>query len=495
MEKSKENTLKARWHKKGSPTVRTGLMLLFIFLLFAKSMAQENAIDVYLELAAENNPKLISSFDAYKAQLAKVDQMGQLPDAELGIGYFLRPMRLLMGNQVAEVSLMQMFPWFGTLKAEKAEATYMAEASYEAFRQQRNQILFDVKNTYYDLLLLQHTIDVTASNLKLLETLEALSLVRFQGGDSGGAMGNAMEAVSTPTLSRQLPTSNAMQMEGSPQPSKSTEAPSDMGVRSEGRKTTRLTDVLRLQIQIKGLQSQLDQLQQDKAPLIQRFVQLSGLSEGDTIILEWEEAMPPIDMEELMLDSIWDHNPMLSMLNKEAKALESKTNLAELAGKPMIGLGLNYMLLNSRPEMGIPGGSGTMEYMPAGMGGNMLMPMLSLSLPLSRKKYKSMVTEARHMQSANTHSQDNLKNELKTEMSEVINSINDALRRASLLEEQVELLEKTMELIIVAYANDEGSFEELIALQRELLDFRLSKIDATIDSLRAQARWELLVGI
>jgi outer membrane protein TolC len=471
------------------------LPLLFFLLLVEKSQAQEQALDSYLEMALENNPKVMSAFDAYKAQLAKVDQMGQLPDAELGIGYFLRPMQLLMGNQVGEVSLMQMFPWFGTLRTEKAEATHMAEASYEAFREQSNQVLFEVKNTYYDLLLLQHTMDVTESNLKLLETLEALSLIRFQGGDSGGAVGNAMEAVSAPSLSRQVSPSGGMQMGGGSASTTRSKAPSDMNSMGEARRASRMTDVLRLQVQIKGVKSDLEQLQQDKAPLIQRFVQLSGLPEGDTIELEWEDATPAFKLEEMMLDSIWEHNPMLSMLYKEADALLSKAQLAELAGKPMIGLGLNYMLLNSRPEMGMPGGSGSMEYMPPGMGGNMFMPMLTLSLPFSRKKYKGMVTEARNLQTANRHTQENLKNELKTELAEVINSLNDASRRAKLLEEQVELLEKTMELMIVAYANAEGSFEELIAIQRELLDYRLSQIDATISSLRAQARWELLVGM
>ncbi len=471
------------------------LTLLFLFISVEKSQAQEEALNSYLEMAAENNPKVMSAFDTYKAQLAKVDQMGQLPDAELGIGYFLRPMQLLMGNQVGEVSLMQMFPWFGTLKTEKAEATQMAEASYEAFRDQRNQVLFEVKNTYYDLLLLQHTIDITESNLLLLESLEALSLVRFQGGDTGGAVENAMEAVSAPTLSSQAVPSGGMQMGGSPSSPPRPQASSDRGSMGESGRASRMTDVLRLQVQIRGVQSDLEQLHQDKAPLIQRFVQLSGLPEGETITLEWKDTLSTFQLEEMMQDSIWKHNPMLSMLDKEADALQTKSQLAELAGKPMIGLGLNYMLLNSRPEMGMPGGSGSMDYMPPGMGGNMFMPMLTLSLPLSRKKYKGMVTEAKYLQTANRLTQENLKNELKTELAEVINANYDARRRAKLLEEQVELLEKTMELMIVAYANDEGSFEELISIQRELLEYRLSQIDATISSLRAQARWELLVGL
>ena len=49
----------------------------------------------------------------YQAALQKVPQVGGLPDPELNLGVFLSPMELVEGKQVADIRLMQMFPWFG----------------------------------------------------------------------------------------------------------------------------------------------------------------------------------------------------------------------------------------------------------------------------------------------------------------------------------------------------------------------------------------------
>ncbi|WP_198675347.1 TolC family protein [Pleomorphovibrio marinus] len=481
------------------PRISGGLGLIAMLLFGGlSSQAQEASppLSLYLEMAAENNPQVMGAFNSYKAQLAQIDQMGQLPDAELGIGYFLRPMQLLMGNQIGEVSLMQMFPWFGTLKAEKSEASAMAKAGYEAFREERNQVMFEVKNTYYDLLLLQQSIEITEANLVLLESLEELSLVRFQGGETGAASGKAREAIPAPTFSGSLSPGNPMDMGGaSTSESPNTPSSSGMSTMNEGKGAARLTDVLRLQIQIKGLKSELGQLHNNKKPLIQKFSQLTGLSVEEEIELVHGEKIALAELEEILLDSLWNNNPMLLMLGNEADALQTKARLAELAGKPMIGLGVNYMLLNSRPEMGMPGNSPGMEYTPAGMGGNMWMPMLTLSLPIARKKYRAMESEAQYLKSANLDEQENLRNLLQTALAEILNTIQDAERREILLQEQVELLEKTLELMIVAYANDEGSFEELIAIQRELLEFRLDQVKAELDVHRAHARLASLVGI
>jgi hypothetical protein len=73
----------------------------------------------YLAIAAKNNPTVIQKFYEYKAALQKVPQVGGMQDPEFTIGVFVQPMELVAGNEVADLKLMQMFPWFGTLKAGK----------------------------------------------------------------------------------------------------------------------------------------------------------------------------------------------------------------------------------------------------------------------------------------------------------------------------------------------------------------------------------------
>ena len=94
-------------------------------VLFAYSQPADS-LGYYLELAARNNPQINADFSLYKASLEKVPQAGAYPDPELEIGFFLKPMEILSGKQIADFTLMQMFPWFGTRKAARNEATEMA---------------------------------------------------------------------------------------------------------------------------------------------------------------------------------------------------------------------------------------------------------------------------------------------------------------------------------------------------------------------------------
>jgi len=79
-------------------------------------------------------------FNEYQAALQKIPQVNSLPDPQLEMGVFLSPMELMAGNQVADIKLMQMFPWFGTLKNAKDEMSLMAKAKYEAFVDAKLQV-------------------------------------------------------------------------------------------------------------------------------------------------------------------------------------------------------------------------------------------------------------------------------------------------------------------------------------------------------------------
>ena len=108
--------------------------LQFVSGLSAFSQQQADSLMYYLEIAAKNNPRVLQKFTEYQAALQKVPQVGSLPDPELNLGVFLSPMELVSGNQVADIRLMQMFPWFGVLKNAKDEMSLMAKAKYESFR-------------------------------------------------------------------------------------------------------------------------------------------------------------------------------------------------------------------------------------------------------------------------------------------------------------------------------------------------------------------------
>src|SRR5664279_1332886 len=100
-------------------TIYKKLLIAFIALgswMAASSQQYPDSLLRYLEIAAKNNPGVLQKFSEYEAALQKIPQVGSLPDPELSAGVFLSPMELVSGNQVADLRLMQMFPWFGVRK-------------------------------------------------------------------------------------------------------------------------------------------------------------------------------------------------------------------------------------------------------------------------------------------------------------------------------------------------------------------------------------------
>lgn len=476
-------------------------LFLIIFAVIQVGVAESQVLEKYLETAIENNPSLQASFKQYQASLEKPNQVS-LESPQLNIGVFTRPMELLMGNQRAEASIMQMFPWFGMLKTQKDEATLMAEARYEEFRQQRNMLLFQVKETYFQLQQLQNTIDISASNLEILKSLERLAIIRYQGGNTADAVSSVSSAVRRPARGSQPAVSddgmgmgggNAVRASSMGQSSRSASAMSGMG---SGSGSGKLTDVLRLQVQIKALESDLQQLEVDKRPLLVRFNQLLGRDKNEVVNIDYQvESTKETGWELAMLEQILATNPMLLMLEKEGLAYQKQGEMAKLEGKPMFGVGVNYMVFSSRPEMGVPGGMGGMDYIPAGMGNNMVMPMATVTLPIYRKKYKSMETESKLYWEANERQKEDLQRNLETEFESILASVKDADRKIRLLEEQIELTEQTLELSVTAYATEGSSFEEILNIQRELLDFRLNALNTRIEREIQFAKVETLIGI
>lgn len=473
--------------------------VLFVLIMMLSIEGYSQTLDLYLEEAAENNPSLQASFKKYQASLEKVNQVS-LEDPQLDIGVFIRPMELLMGNQRAEASLMQMFPWFGMLKTQKDEAILMAEAKYEEFRQQRNMLLYQVKETYFQLQQLQNTIANTESNLEILKSLEQLAIIRYQGGNTSEAVSSVSAAVRRPVrTSQQSIGDDGMGMGGGTSSTSSGTSSSGSGAMSSmssGAGSGKLSDVLRLQVQIKALESDLLQLEVDKRPLLVRFNQLLGREKSDPVNLESDiSTQKDLGWEVAMLEEILETNPMLLMLEKEGLAYQKQGEMAKLEGKPMFGLGLNYMIFSPRPESGMIGGGNGMDYMPAGMGNNMVMPMATMTLPIYRKKYKAMQAESKLNWEANEMQKEDLQRNLQTEFEKILASLKDADRKIQLLEEQIELTEQTMELSVTSYATEGSSFEEILNIQRDLLDFRLNLMNTKIEREIQFAKLETLIGI
>jgi hypothetical protein len=169
-------------------------LILFLNAIVILGQQLPDSLIGYLEIAAKNNPVVLQKFNEYQAALQKVPQTGSLADPELSFGFFLKPMELVGGNQVADIRLMQMFPWFGVIRSAKDEMGLMANAKFELFRDAKLQVYYDFQRTWYELFKIQKDINLSEKNIEILGTIERLAIVKFQAAPASGSGTSAGKA-------------------------------------------------------------------------------------------------------------------------------------------------------------------------------------------------------------------------------------------------------------------------------------------------------------
>jgi outer membrane protein TolC len=445
---------------------------IILFLLSAERIHAQDSLSVYLETAAKNNPAVLQKFAEYQAALQKVPQVGSLPDPELSLGVFLSPMEILGGKQVADIRLMQMFPWFGLLKYAKDEMSLMAKAKYETFRDDKLQVFYDVQRTWYDLHKVNQNIRISEKNIELLRTIERLAIVRFKAVPSGNSApaNRAMPSASGQSASSGSSGMNTMSGNtANSAGSSSNQAAAPMSGSSSG--SSGLSDVYRIQIETGDLQNNIELLKNQRNTIAAQFNSYlnrppaTAVSLPDTLIADnYQPSFPAIS------DSILKNNPMLGMIQFEQQSLEARRQMVTKMGYPMIGLGVNYSLIN-KSEMS----TSTMN------GKDMVMPMITATLPIYRKKYKAMREETDFLKSANVQNYMATANSLQTEYYQAIQLYQDAQRRIKLYAGQYQLASKTLDIMFRSFASSGSSLTDILRVRQQTLDYEFRQVEAVAD--------------
>lgn len=436
-------------------------------------VGQTDSLSAYLQTAARNNPSVQQRWSDYQAALQKVPQVGSLPDPDLNLGFFLQPMELPGGNQVADLQLMQMFPWFGVLKNAKDEMGLMAKAALASVQEAKLQVFYEVRTTWYALYQNREQRLLTQRNLDLLRQLERLARSRYGSGTSIGVV----SAGSTPEPAQ--PTGgNGGGMSGMAAANPSA-ASATAPMTVPGMPSTGLSELYALQSDELELTNRLESLDDAYQNLQFRFNKLLNRSEKAEVVLP--ETLD--DVFQAPVDSALQQNPMLEMLRFERASLEARRKMSERMGYPMVGVGLKYSVLAKNPA------STSMMN-----GQDMLMPMLSVSLPIYRKKYKAVQQETEWRRTATEQNVEALTNQLQTDFHDALLNLRDAQRRQQLYDGQRPLTEKAYQLQLKRFAASSGTLAELMSLSRQLLDFSLKSLDAKVDKLNAQAKLRQLTA-
>ncbi|WP_187262940.1 TolC family protein [Pontibacter beigongshangensis] len=454
------------------------LSILLLVMLLPSLHAQQ--LEDYLVSAGENSPLLKARYNEYQAALQRVPQVGALPDPEASFNFFLRPMERYMGNQVGDVSVMQMFPWFGSLGAAKEEANFMAQMKFATFIEAKINLYHDVRATWYTLYRIDKEVLLVDKELEIMRALERIALAKYKApAGAGAASGTTPQrpAAATAPTSGGTPTGGGMSgMGGGNTPAtpggsggmSSGSAMASMGASSGGT----MVDVILIRVQVKELENRLHLLRQSRKPQEVQFNNLLHRQPDLPVVVTDSLGAAPLPASlALLQDSIRQHHPMLQMYTWDEKARASQHRMAQLMGRPMIGLGVNYMVFQPRQDAMM----GEMS------GGNMLMPMVSISLPIYRKKYTAQKKEAEYARQAAVHQRDYAERQLFTELENLLYEYQRTSSTLQLLEEQVALNEQAIRLLTTNYTVAATGLEEVLRQRQNLLSYRQQQLQAVAD--------------
>jgi outer membrane protein TolC len=433
----------------------------------------------YLEIAAKNNPVVLQRFTEYQIALQKIPQVGSLSDPELSLGVFLKPMELVNGNQVADIRLMQMFPWFGVLKNAKDEMSLMANAKFELFRDAKLQVFYDVQRTWYELYKIRKGISISEKNIEILKTIERLALVRFKAAPSGGtgttSSGTGMSSGSSPaaTPGKQSGMQTMGGSQGKAVTVNSDQSVSNMQSAPMGSSTggSGLSDLYRIQMEAGELENNMALLKNQEQSVAALFNGYLNRRPDSPVFTA--ESLSPDSLGLSLIavsDSMLAKNPMLTMLKFEKQSIDARKKMVTSMGFPMVGLGLDYSVINKNAMS-----ESTMN------GIDMIMPMVSVTLPIYRKKYNAMKNEAELLKTATSQSYEASVNALQTEYYNAVQMFRDAGRRMELYKNQFQLASQSFDLMLKSFSTSSSGLTDVLRVQQQMLDYELLQVEAVAD--------------
>jgi outer membrane protein TolC len=408
-------------------------MLWMIAILFHFQQYGQQAmtsLDQYLLIAAENNPQLKAHFNEYMAALERVPQAGALPDPQFAFGYFINPVETRVGPQRASLGLSQAFPWFGTLGAKKDAMSEMARSRFELFQNARSDLFFDVKTAYYNYYFIEKAIEITRENIEILNIFRNLSLVKIEAG------------------------------------------------------TASLADELRVELELNDLENQLALFIDSRDVFRTSFNNL--LNRDNSVMIEvpqelYEEELPFESLS--LLDSILTSNREIRSLDHKLQSFREQEEVAQKSGMPGFNIGMNYIVIGENRASLDPDN-----------GKDAFFPTIGVSIPIYRKKYKSMIREAEYMQEAVVSEKEDKRNSLSTLFQENMKDFRDSDRRLSLNHQQSEIANKVLDILITSYSTNSKDFEEVLRIERQLLGYKLARERALIDKNVSVAFMNYLLG-
>jgi outer membrane protein TolC len=224
-------------------------------------------------------------------------------------------------------------------------------------------------------------------------------------------------------------------------------------------------DVLQLQMRQNEMQQLLDVLSQQFLAEQTNFNKLLNRDKDITIPIVDALFMPSEDFE-INTENLAEH-PELLKYDKLFASVEQSELLNQKESNPMIGFGLDYIAVSERPNMNF-----------IDNGKDIVMPMVSVSIPIFNKKYKSQTKQNKLLQQEIEFQKQERFNSLETLLDKAINERISARISYTTQTKNLKQAKDAEQILIRSYETGTIDFNDVLDIQELQLKFQMNQIES-----------------
>ena len=234
-----------------------------------------------------------------------------------------------------------------------------------------------------------------------------------------------------------------------------------------------LSDVVRVQINLEEGETELALLKLKRKPLRTEFNLM--LNRDETQPVSFKDSLRQYLSPEPAFDSMMVASPQIKAARMKIEMAKTQISLAGKQNKPNIGLGLDYTVVEKRAGVALDGN-----------GRNILMPMVSISLPIFKKKNRARQNSAKLAKESHEANLVHIENELKKQWISIEYELEKATKELALYRGEIDKTNLLLKVLTTEYTNNNRDFEEVLAARQRLLMLQLSAV-------RAESRYQTAV--
>ena len=384
---------------------------IFSFSLFNFHAAGAQELQLLIDEALTNNPKIKKFELQYRIASEKVNEVNTLPNTEFGVGFFASEPETRTGAQRFKVSVKQVLPWFGNITAREKYVSSLAASKYEDITIVKRKLVASVLQSYYNLVTNTAKQVVLNNKIQLLKTYETLALTSVEVGKSS------------------------------------------------------VVAVLRLQMRTNEIQQLSSTLEQQYLSEQTTFNKLLNRDKNITITVLDAMDIPSIDFETNSEKLIF--HPELLKYDKLYQSITQSEVLNQKESNPMIGFGFDYVNVAKRPDMNF-----------GDNGKDILMPMLTVSIPIFNTKRTSKTKQNNLQQEELLAQKQERLNALKVLLDTAINNRTSARISYETQTKNLKQAKYAEEILVKNYETVTIDFKDLLEIQELQLKFEMNIIES-----------------